>query len=162
MRNDRSSAALVSLAALLLLGGTAGCGDNILLQTSYSLRDTAGGSFGNGTGGGGQGYTTAPQWPVTVNVSVFAAKNTQEETPVISISSLTLTPPAGSACIVGPQPSCSLTCAFELTMSGPGPCVVRMDADTAEGKVSQCFSYTLSPSAQFESDSDKAVTLCGD
>ncbi|WP_224364452.1 hypothetical protein [Hyalangium versicolor] len=149
------------LAALFLLGATAGCGDDILLQTSYSAKDTAGGGFGNGTGGGGQGYETAPQWPVKIPVSVFAAKNSQQETPIISITTLALTPPQGSACTVGTPPSCSLTCAFELTMSGPGPCVVQMDADTDKGKVSQCFSYVLTPSDQFASASSTANTLCG-
>ncbi|EAU66147.1 hypothetical protein STIAU_4314 [Stigmatella aurantiaca DW4/3-1] len=146
-----------------MLIGAAGCGDNILLQTSYSVRDTTGRSYGNGTGGGGQSYDTpAPQWPVSIPVAVSAEENTAEETPIIPIRTLTLTIPDGSACGVATEPDCSLICSFELRMDGPGACAVLMKADTEKGVISQCFSYALTHTEQFSEASDKTTRLCGD
>jgi hypothetical protein len=154
-----------SLGALLLLGATAGCGDNILLYTSYSVRDSAGAGYGmgDGSGGGGRGYSDkAPAWPVRIPVAVHAAENSSEPTPILQIRRLTLTIPPGSACVVSSEPDCSLTCSFELRMDGPGPCSVRMEADTAERPVVQCFNYTLSPMETFDADSTRADDICPD
>jgi hypothetical protein len=150
---------------LCLLGTMAGCGDNILLNTDYFIRDAAGRSFGQGTGGGGGSYDSAapPQWPVTLSVAVHAAEHTAGPTPIIPIQRMTLTSPNGSACTSAVEPSCSLTCALELKMTGPGPCVVEMKAETdEEGTLTQCFTYTLTDTQQFDAASAQATKLCGD
>lgn len=158
---------LLGLSLVAMMGVTSGCGKNLLVMTDYLVRDVEGRGFGTGTGGGGTGYdpAAAPKWPVQVTVSAHVAENSAEEVPIIALEGFTVEVPQGSACTVSREPDCAApgVCGFTLEMKGPGPCVVRMNAETREeGTVSQCFSYTLTPSSEFEAAGDRAFELCGD
>jgi hypothetical protein len=154
------SATLFRLAALLLLGATAGCGETLLLQTQFAAMDTAGTGYGGGTGGGGQSYTTEPRWPVTISVIAFAARSAGALS-VYPVETLTLTLPEGSTCGVAAEPGCDRACEFKLALEGPGPCVAQLRATTDQGPLSLCFSYVLASSEEFPTASDRALQLCG-
>jgi hypothetical protein len=160
MRHPHPSVALFRLGALLLFGATAGCGDTLLLQTQYSAVDSADNSYGGGTGGGGQSYTTEPRWPVSISVTAFAARS-GGALAVYPVQSLAITLPEGSACSVSSEPVCERTCDFQLTLAGPGPCAAQLRATTEQGPLSLCFSYVLASSEEFPAASDRALELCG-
>ena len=160
MRSPLPSATLRQLAALLLLGATAGCGDTLLLQTQFAAMDSVGTGFGGGTGSGGQSYNTEPRWPVTISVTAFAARSAGALS-VYPIEDLPFAMPDGLPCNVAAGPSCDRTCDFQMVLEGPGQCVAKLRATTDQGPLSLCFSYVLASSEEFPAASSRANQLCG-